>query len=96
MKATRHISFTDSTIIPDRGIQIRIWVFCVAFLMLKKGDTDYTNKFDHPRIIICDALLDLVPFVQFKKREKRPWKSVTSIAGNFIQSNTLPWVFLTI
>ena len=23
---------------------------------------------------ICDALRDLVPFVQFKKREKRPWK----------------------
>ena len=21
----------------------------------------------------CDALRDLVPFVQFKKREKRPW-----------------------
>ena len=26
---------------------------------------------------MCDALRDLVPFVQFKKREKHPWKSVT-------------------
>ena len=26
---------------------------------------------------ICDALSDLVPFVQFKKRENHPWKSVT-------------------
>ena len=26
---------------------------------------------------ICDALYDLVPFVQFKKREKHPWSSVT-------------------
>ena len=26
---------------------------------------------------ICDALRDLVPFVQFKKREKHPWTSVT-------------------
>ena len=26
---------------------------------------------------ICDALRDLVPFVQFKKREKHPWKDVT-------------------
>ena len=26
---------------------------------------------------ICDALRDLVPFVQFKKCEKYPWKSVT-------------------
>ena len=27
-------------------------------------------------ILKCDALRDLVPFVQFKKREKHPWKSV--------------------
>ena len=26
---------------------------------------------------ICDALRDLVLFVQFKKREKHPWWSVT-------------------
>ena len=26
---------------------------------------------------IYDALRDLVPFIQFKKREKHPWKSVT-------------------
>ena len=25
---------------------------------------------------ICDALHDLVTFVQFKKREKHPWRSV--------------------
>ena len=25
----------------------------------------------------CDALHDLVTFVQFKKREKHPWRSVT-------------------
>ena len=32
---------------------------------------------------ICDALRDLVPFVLFKKREKYPWRSVTSskVAG---------------
>ena len=32
---------------------------------------------------IYDALRDLVPFVQFKKRKKHPWKSVTfrKIAG---------------
>ena len=28
-------------------------------------------------MIICDALSDLVPFVQLKKREKHPWRSVT-------------------
>ena len=26
---------------------------------------------------ICDALRDLVPFVQLKTREKHPWRSVT-------------------
>ena len=25
----------------------------------------------------CDALYDLISFVQLKKREKYPWKSVT-------------------
>ena len=30
-------------------------------------------------ILICDALRDLVSFVQFKKREKHPWRSVTKI-----------------
>ena len=28
---------------------------------------------------ICDALRDLVPFIQFEKREKYSWKSVTFI-----------------
>ena len=39
---------------------------------------------------ICDALRDLVPFLQFKKREKQPWRSV-----NFTKINTAPWVFFT-
>ena len=25
---------------------------------------------------ICDVLRNLIPFVQFKKREKHPWRSV--------------------
>ena len=46
--------------------------------------------------IICDALRDLVPFVQFKKSEQHPWRSVTfSEASNFTKSNTPPWVFFT-
>ena len=33
--------------------------------------------------IICDALLDFVPFLQFLKHEKRLWRSVTfsKVAG---------------
>ena len=37
------------------------------------------------RVHICDALRDLVAFVQLKKREKHPWRSV----------KTPPWVFFT-
>ena len=29
--------------------------------------------------IKCDALRDLVPFLQFKKREKHPWRSVNTL-----------------
>ena len=36
---------------------------------LKKCNVEHLKK--------CDALRDLVPFVQFKKREKHPWRSVT-------------------
>ena len=39
----------------------------------------------------CDVLRDLVLFVQFKKREKHPRRSVNF--SNFI--NTPPLVFLT-
>ena len=42
------------------------------------------------KFYICDVLLDLVPFVQFKKREKHPWRSIT-----FTKSNASPWVLFT-
>ena len=49
------------------------------------------------QILICGALRDLVPSVQFKKREKHQWRSVTfSKACNFTtKSNTPPRVFFT-
>ena len=40
---------------------------------------------------ICDALRDLVPFVQFKKREKHPWKSVTDMRV-LRGSARIPWM----
>ena len=38
---------------------------------------------DKNEIIMCDTLCDLVPFVQFKKPENLPWRSVTfnKVAG---------------
>ena len=40
---------------------------------------------------LCDALRDLVPFVQFRKREKLPWRSANF--SPITESNTPPWVF---
>ena len=45
-------------------------------------------------IPICGALRDLLLFVQFKKREKHPWRSV-NFSNNFTKINTPPWVFFT-
>ena len=42
----------------------------------------------HSFLKICGALRDLVPCSQFKKREKRPWRS-----ANF--SKVAGWVFFT-
>ena len=44
------------------------------------------------RFTICGALRDLVPFAQFKKREKHPWSSVTFST----KSSTPPWMFFTL
>ena len=43
----------------------------------------YRLRFHINELQICSALRELVPFVQFKKREKHPWKSVnfSKIAG---------------
>ena len=38
---------------------------------------------------ICDALHDLVPFAQFKKRKKHPWRNDTFNTKII----TPPWVF---
>ena len=39
---------------------------------------------------ICDVLRDLVPFVQFKKCEKHPWRSVTfSRVAGFLPTTLL-------
>ena len=42
---------------------------------------------------IWNALRDLVPLAQFKKREKHQWRSFTFSACNFTKSNNPPRVF---
>ena len=46
--------------------------------VLKKGKQGLTSDYQY-----IDVLRDLVPFAQFKKREKHPWRSVTfnKVAG---------------
>ena len=64
-------------------------MLCIAYYIL-----DLLNVC----IYICDTLRDLVPFVQFKKREKHPWRSVTF--SRLLLSRKLitwtKWVTLTI
>ena len=47
------------------GLDHLIMVFDEKYL-------SYDSSLDH-----CDALRNLIPFTQFKKREKHPWMSVT-------------------
>ena len=52
------------------------------------------------QVAIWDALRDLMPFVQFKKHEKHPERSVTfrklqAEACNFTKSKIPPWMFFT-
>ena len=50
----------------------------------QKNLMKHLNYSDLWKIIICDALRDLVPLVQFEKREKHSLRSVTfsKVAGN--------------
>ena len=55
------------------------WVF--STILIENSLRTATKYFVF--FFICDALHDLVPFVQFKTREKHPWRSVTfsKVAG---------------
>ena len=48
-----------------------------------KGTFKHFEHFRTVSLFPCDALRDLAPFAQFKKREKHPWRKVTfrKVAG---------------
>ena len=61
---------------------------CDTFPVPQHFINGYSSPYHHDRVskrggLICDALRDLVPFVQFKKREKHLWRSVnfSKVAG---------------
>ena len=58
--------------------------------MTKSGKVIMINM----ALYICDALSDLVPFIQFKKREKHPWRSATFIKVAGLKTATLIKVVL--
>ena len=58
--------------------------------MTKSGKVIMINM----ALYICDALRDLVPFIQFKKREKHPWRSATFIKVAGLKTATLIKVVL--
>ena len=67
----------------DRAeVEKQVWVYTANTSATRMTSIFFIN--DHSdQVKICDALCDLVSFVQFKKREKHPWRCVTfsKIAG---------------
>ena len=57
---------------------LKMSVFPGFFVLLESFIVHYRSVSE-----ICDTLRDLIPFLQFKKREKHPWRSVTfsKVAG---------------
>ena len=77
----RNFLFTEDLVLYTKEIlngKLHFW--CCLKSKVKKKQMNVLN--------ICGALRDLVPFVQFEKREKHPCRSVTKI-------NTPPWVLST-
>ena len=64
------------------GLITRVWDCFVVISWMKMGSILRV-------ITLSNALHDLVPFAQFKKREKYPWKSVNTLT----KSNFSPRVF---
>ena len=83
-------------------LRLRLYTFSISFF----GQTELSSRNCNihpqaslPQTLTFDILRDLVPFVQFKKRERQPRRSVSfsvklpSEACNFTESSILPWVF---
>ena len=79
-----------------------MWKFGFILIFILLNSVSYRNSLRLEAVpkkdAICGALRDLVAFVQFKKREKHPWRSVnfSKVATcNFTKINAPPWVFFT-
>ena len=55
--------------------------------MIDKSSTHWDNK-----VSICGALRDLVPFVQFRKREKHQWSTLLLVKLQALLEEGLGWL----
>ena len=53
------------------------FIFEIWGALFQTLSSSLRKYFDLTSVSICDALRDLVAFVQFKERGKDPWRSVT-------------------
>ena len=74
-------------VLMSREQMLKKWL--MSFFQKKLVPSSFYNQILYQKTgYKCDALHDLVTFVQFKKREKHPWRKV-----NFNKVNTPPWLF---
>ena len=81
------------TVLPKELLSMSISLdqVCLPFTMLEQWPAEEGKRwFSRVQITLHNALHDLAPIVQFKKREKHPWRSVTfrKVAG----CNLVPFV----
>ena len=82
----------------SRNILPEVVVSCSLFRYRQARNLSDSRK---QWFYICDALCDLVPFVQFKYMKNSPWSSLLLLklqakVCNFPKSNTPPCVFFTV
>ena len=85
----------NTSVLSRRNREARVVSTCTLCDSWKKEMETNKQSFTSSPNHICGALHDLVPFAQFKKREKHPWWSVNFSKVNFAKINTPPWVFFT-
>ena len=54
-----------------------LYIKPIFFTSYSTVGTSSVHEYEHLRLIFCDASRDSIPFVQFKKREKHPLRSIT-------------------
>ena len=79
----------------QKGVDVRIVAYTASSFIWALYQLLFWELY-HLRLTLCDALCDLIPFVQFKKREKHPSGIITlQMNGNIIIQG-MPSLFLSV